>query len=79
MKIKFHGNHEIEWERTISLGDEEERREIFRNGQYVGTIIYRRRRRAGGGSDYGWQRERAPRNSRLLDMGDAINQLNRTT
>jgi hypothetical protein len=61
----------IQSERTTTLGTELHREELFRDGIYVGTVVYVRRKRAKGGSDYGWRPERNTR-AKLTTNADAI-------
>lgn len=65
----------VETEQTLTLADELARRDVFQDGTYVGQVVYRRRRLARGGSDYGWQPARSPRQTRLMTLTDAIRSL----
>lgn len=63
-------------EETPALEDEMTRLDVLHGDEYVGQIIYRRRKLPGGkGSAYGWQRAKAPRNSKLLTQRGAIEEL----
>ena len=71
MRINATGHPDVQTETTPVMGSEEKREEVFLAGNYVGAIVYRRRRVAVG-SEYGWQREKAAKQSKLLTNHDAI-------
>lgn len=65
--------------RTLTMGNEEQREEVFDpDGQYIGEVVYVKRRTKRG-IEYGWMPAKAPRQSKITDRVEAIKRLPRFT
>jgi hypothetical protein len=66
----------VQSERTMTVGKEIHREEIFFNDEYIGTVVYVSRSYRGA-TTYGWRPEKSAANSALLNKVDAIRKLPR--
>lgn len=73
-RVDNHALPGVTAQRTMTMGTELRRDEVFRDGVYVGEVVYVARRRRAG-THYGWRPAKAAAQSRLDTRVDAIRRL----
>lgn len=75
IQFRHHCDPDVRWSFTLIEGDERSRRDVFYRGTYIGQVVYRGRKLKQGGTEYGWQPAKAPKQSALTSSSDAIKKL----
>lgn len=77
MRLLAKSGHPYYTERTMTIGKELARAEVFHGatGPYIGTIVYVGRKMKKGGTEYGWRTEKSAPQSKLMDQFTAIMKL----